>query len=213
MDESFVTVGSYLDTDIVSPSNSTIVSVDGVASDIAMTAIEQSAANKSILKVDSSLAKDFTPGSRLRLKQGSKTNDFNILSLDTGRISGFNSKTMPPAGGANGNVSNSTSTSGKITTTTGSAGTTVMTVWADDLRSFIGRSRVLLSNGTQDEEATINSIDTTPRLLSDYHNGTLFTYTVSGTASRSGGTFALSNNNVGLSNACLLYTSPSPRDS
>ena len=36
-----------------------------------------------------------------------------------------------------------------------------MTVWADDLRSFIGRSRVLLSNGTQDEEATINSIDTT----------------------------------------------------
>lgn len=196
MDESFVTVGSYLDTDIVSPSNSTIVSVDGTIADITMTSIEQSAANRSLMKVSPGLIKDFSIGSRLRLKQGSKTNDFNILSLDTNRVSGFSSKTMPPAGGSNGNVTKSTNTSGKITTTTGSSGTTVMTVWADDLRSFIGRSRVLLSNGTQDEEATISSIDSSTRLLSDYTNTTLFV--TGGSASQSGITAASSVFNSGL---------------
>ncbi|MAJ72366.1 hypothetical protein CMK13_05125, partial [Candidatus Poribacteria bacterium] len=200
MDESFVTVGSYLDTDIVSPSDSRIVSVDGTISDIIMTAIEQSGANRSIMKVDPSLIKDFSIGSRLRLKQGSKTNDFNILSLDTNRVSGFNSKTMPPAGGSSGNVSKSTNTSGQITTTSGSSGTTVMTVWADDLRSFIGRSRVLLSNGTQDEEATINSIDSSTRLLSEYVNnsGTTTLFVTGGSASQSGITAASSVFNAGL---------------
>ena len=196
MDENFVTVGSYLDTDVVSPSNSTIVSVDGTIADITMTSIEQSAANRSLMKVAPGLIKDFSIGSRLRLKQGSKTNDFNILSLDTNRISGFNSKTMPPAGGSNGNVTKATNTSGKITTTSGSSGTTVMTVWADDLRSFIGRSRVLLSNGTQDEEATINTVDSSTRLLSDYTNSTLFV--TGGSASQAGITAASSVFNSGL---------------
>ncbi|MEE2908946.1 MAG: flagellar filament capping protein FliD, partial [Candidatus Poribacteria bacterium] len=196
MDESFVTVGSYLDTDIVNPSNSTIVSVDGTTADITMTSIEQSAANRSLMKVAPGLIKDFSIGSRLRLKQGNKTNDFNILTLDTNRVSGFNSKTMPPAGGSNGNITKSTNTSGKITTTSGSSGTTVMTVWADDLRSFIGRSRVLLSNGTQDEEATINSIDSNTRLLSDYTNSTLFV--TGGSTSQAGITAASSLFNAGL---------------
>ncbi len=197
MNESFVTVGSFLDTDIINTSNSSIVSVDGATADITMTAIEQSAANRSVMKVAPSLVKDFSSGTKLRLKQGSKTNDFNILSLDTNQISGFNSKTMPPVGGANGgNITRVTDTSGRITSTTGSAGTTVMAVWADDLRSFIGRSRVLLSNGTQDEEATINSIDTTTQLLSDSTADTLFV--TGGSTSQSGITAASSLFNSGL---------------
>ena len=93
---------------------------------------------------------------------------------------------MPPAGGSNGNITKATNTSGKITTTTGSSGTTVMTVWADDLRSFIGRSRVLLSNGTQDEEAIINSIDSSTRLLSEYvDNSDTVLFVTGGSASQS----------------------------
>merc|ERR1712000_772134 len=78
-DDNFVTVGGYLDTDLVNTTNSKIVSVDGTVADITMTAIEQSATNQSILKVDPSLAKEFSGGTRLRLKQGSQTNNLNVL--------------------------------------------------------------------------------------------------------------------------------------
>ena len=73
-----------------------------------------------------------------------------------------------------------------------------MTVWADDLRSFIGRSRLLLSNGSSDEIAEINSIDTKPRMLSNYlASSTLFTYSVSGSADRNGD-ITIASDNVGL---------------
>jgi len=197
-DDNFVTVGGYLDTDLVNPTNSKIVSVDGTVADITMTAIEQSAANQSILKVDSSLATEFSGGTKLRLKQGSETNDLNVLSLDIDPISGFSSKAMPPQGDDSGNVTNATNTSGKITA--GGATTTKMTVWADDLRSFIGRSRLTLSNGTTDEIAEINSIDTTTRLLSEYTNETLFvTGPASGSVTQSNITAASSLFDSGLS--------------
>ncbi|MDP6746032.1 MAG: flagellar filament capping protein FliD, partial [Candidatus Poribacteria bacterium] len=201
-DDNFVTVGGYLDTDLVNTTNSKIVSVDGTVADITMTAIEQSGANQSILKVDPSLAREFSGGTKLRLKQGSQTNDLNVLSLDIDPISGFSSKAIPPAGDVStGNTTQATPTSGKITT--GGTSTTKMTVWADDLRSFIGRSRLMLSNGTTDEIAEIDSIDAKPRMLSNFIGTagspytTLFTYTVAGSADRNGD-ITITADNVGL---------------